>query len=143
MHSAAQIGRLRRSITEYGCNQPVAISADVTIACGSGLVAAALKLKLPSVPVICLEHLSEGQLRAYAIAADKLADMSGYDEVELSLELADIQALLGTIDLPELRIETPELDRPLDLGIGLPNMEEEVDELEPATGRSLVQPNDV
>ena len=143
-HSAAQIESCCRSIREYRFNDPVAIDAEDRIVCGALRVAAARKLELTSIPVIRLDHLSEAQLRAYAIAVNKLADRGGYDEVELSLELADIQALLGTVELPELGIETPELDRLLDFGVSPLGEEVEADEdLEPSDGPVLVRTGDL
>lgn len=115
IHKKSQIQRLCASIREYGFNQPVAIDDEDRIVCGEALVEAAKQLGLNRIPVVRLEHLNEAQLRAYAIAANKLADMAGYDELELSLELFDISALLGDVRLPELGIDTPELDRLLAL----------------------------
>jgi DNA modification methylase len=114
-HPEKQIDRLCASIREYGFNQPVAIDGEDRIVCGSALVMAAKRLGLNRIPVIRLDHLKEGELRAYAIAANKLAEFAGYDEAELSLELADIQALIGSYELPEMGFNTPELDHLLGL----------------------------
>lgn len=110
-HSPDQIKRLAASIKAYGFNQPVAINDHDQVICGAGLVAAAQQLGLNRIPVVRLDHLNEAQQRAYAVAANKLADMAGYDEFELSNEIAELQSLFGALDLPELGIATPELDR--------------------------------
>ena len=110
-HPEAQIEAMCASIREYGLNQPPAIDAENNIVCGTAIVAAAVRLGYNRIPVVVLDHLNEAQLRSYAIAANKLADMAGYDEAELALEIADIQTLLGGLQLPELGIATPELDR--------------------------------
>jgi len=137
-HSPDQINRLSASIAAYGFNQPVAIDADNRIVCGAGLVAAAKKLGLNRIPVVVLDHLTEAQQRAYAVAANKLTDMAGYDELELSLELSDLRSLFDTQELPELGIATPELDRLFALGDGADGAGE--DTIPERTGTPLVKP---
>lgn len=67
-----------------------------------------------------------------------MADFAGYDDVELGLELAEIQLLLGGLQLPKLGIDTPELDRLFGLGARTLGNE---DSLEPGPSRRLRQTN--
>ncbi|QXQ07627.1 hypothetical protein KX816_06300 [Sphingosinicellaceae bacterium] len=45
------------------------------------------------VSTICIDHLSEAQRRAYAIAANRLAELSGWDDALLRLELGELAVL--------------------------------------------------
>src|SRR5690606_15921392 len=53
---------------------------------------AAKKLKLKKVPVIRAEHLSEVDKRAFALADNRLPELSGIDEKKLQKELDDLFA---------------------------------------------------
>lgn len=63
-HSEQQISQIAASIKEFGFNNPVAVDADGMILCGHGRVLAAQKLKLETVPVVCLSHLTETQKKS-------------------------------------------------------------------------------
>ena len=54
---------------------------------GHGRLLAARKLNLEQVPVIVLDHLTETQKRAYILADNRLAELAGWDEELLRLEL--------------------------------------------------------
>lgn len=53
------------------------IDASDQIIAGHGRVEAAKLLRIKEVPAICLDHLSEAQIRAYVIADNKLAENAG------------------------------------------------------------------
>jgi len=63
-HSDEQVTQIASSIKEFGFTNPVLIDADGGIIAGHGRVMAAKKLKMESVPVIVLSHLTEAQRRA-------------------------------------------------------------------------------
>jgi hypothetical protein len=65
------------------------------IIAGHGRVQAANTLGINKVPTICLENLSEDQIRAYVLADNKLAENAGWDESILAIELQH----LVTVDL--------------------------------------------
>ena len=45
------------------------------------------------IPVVRIEKLSPWQLRLYAIAANRLADVAGYDDALLAEELREVERL--------------------------------------------------
>lgn len=96
-HSEQQISQIAASIKEFGFNNPVAIDAGGGILCGHGRVMAAQKLKLDTVPTVCLSHLTEAQKKAYILADNKLALNAGWDNDLLKVELEDLK--LSGIDL--------------------------------------------
>lgn len=60
---------------------------------GHGRVMAAKKLGMKTVPVIHLDHLSDEQRRAYALAHNRTAELSAWDEVVRELELSSISEI--------------------------------------------------
>lgn len=75
------------SIRRFGFTNPVLLDAGLGIIAGHGRVIAASKLELESVPCIRLGDLSEDDRRAYAIADNRIALNSGWDEEMLRTEL--------------------------------------------------------
>lgn len=93
IHDPAQIDQIAASIRDFGWTNPVLIDESDVIIAGHGRVMAARQLGLTQVPVIVLRGLSEAQRRAYAIADNKLALNSEWDEDALRAELAELQDL--------------------------------------------------
>lgn len=114
-HSPEQIGKVADSIRRFGFTNPVLIRGAGIVA-GHGRVMAARQLGMEAVPVIRLDHLTEDEARAYVIADNKLAELAGWDDDLLALELRDLQdhdfdlALTGFSDdeLKELLFVEPE-----------------------------------
>ena len=111
------------------------------IVAGHGIWMAAKKLELKSIPVIRLSHLSETQLRAYALADNQLATKSGWDRELLSLEFGDLQIALPEVglDLTMLGFDAGQIDSVLeDFGDGAANPADEIPEIENGPAISLL-----
>lgn len=90
-HAKEDVGTIIASIKEFGMNDPIGIwSDDNIIVEGHGRYMACKKLGLEEVPTIRLDHLTDEQRRAYALAHNKTAEMSTWDIDLLSSELDDI-----------------------------------------------------
>ncbi len=98
-HDKKQVDRVAASISEFGFTNPVLIQDDGTIIAGHGRLEAAKKLKLASVPCLRLSHLTPEQIKAYVIADNALAELAGWDNDILKLELGDLQMLDFDLDL--------------------------------------------
>jgi len=66
---------------------PILVDSNSGVIAGHGRLLAARKLNLEQVPVIVLDHLTETQKRAYILADNRLAELAGWDEELLRLEL--------------------------------------------------------
>lgn len=110
-HSPQQLKLIAGSLKRNGCVEPVLVDSQNRIVCGEAVVAAAAMIGLNRIPVIRVDHLTDEELRAYALGANKLAELAGYDEELLALELREVSELLGDYDLTELGFETAEIDR--------------------------------
>lgn len=99
-HSEAQIGAIVESIRRFGFTNPILVAEDMTILAGHGRLEAARSLGLEKVPCVVLAHLSDAERRAYVIADNKLAELAGWDQDLLRLELGELRDLefdLGVI----------------------------------------------
>lgn len=97
-HGNAQLAALEKSITAFGTISPVIIDGNNRIVAGHGRVEAAKRAGLMKIPTLRVGHLSEAELRLYALADNKIAEGSTWNETARAEELR------------ELRLETPDLD---------------------------------
>jgi hypothetical protein len=109
-HSAKQIRQIADSIRTFGFTTPLLIDATGTVIAGHGRLRAAKQLGLATVPTIRLDHLSKEQIRALVIADNKLAELAGWDQDLLALELQGLAELELDFDLEVIGFETPEID---------------------------------
>ena len=85
-HNAKQLTKLKASIQKFGFTVPVLVDETGSILSGHGRVQAALELGLSAIPVRIISGLTEAQKRAYVIADNKLAQLSGWDNDLLKQE---------------------------------------------------------
>lgn len=94
-HNVKQLAKLKASIQKFGFTVPALVDETGTILSGHGRVQAALELGFKAIPVRIISGLTEAQKRAYVIADNKLAQLSGWDNDLLKQEFR----LLGESDL--------------------------------------------
>ncbi|MBV7259011.1 ParB N-terminal domain-containing protein [Erythrobacter sp. WH158] len=87
-HSKKQINQIGASITQFGWLVPIIVDDDNMIAAGHGRWLAAYELRLREVPIIRAKFVSDADRRAFALADNKIASLSGWDEDILSEELS-------------------------------------------------------
>lgn len=106
-HPAEQIEQIKKSIQEFGFDDPVAIwGPDNLIVEGHGRLIAAKRLGMQEIPVIRLDHLTDEQRRAYTLAHNKLTMNSGFDLELLTAELDDIEDIdMSDFGFDDLEIE--------------------------------------
>lgn len=108
-HPAEQIEQIKKSIQEFGFNDPIAIWHDNEIIEGHGRLIAALELELPKVPIIRLDELTDEQRRAYMLVHNKLTLNSDFNLDLLQLELDEI----SNFDMKEFGFEDiPDFEEP-------------------------------
>lgn len=89
-HSDRDIEAIAASIREFGFDDPIGVWKNNIIVEGHGRLLAAKKLGMTTVPVIRLDHLTDEQRRAYALAHNKTAELSEWDFVAVDDELQNI-----------------------------------------------------
>ena len=78
------------SIREFGFKVPVIIDKDNVIVAGHTRLLAAQELRLKEVPCIVADDLTPEQVKAFRLADNKTAELSGWDFEVLDAELADL-----------------------------------------------------
>lgn len=109
-HSKKQILQIAHSIREFGFNSPILIDSNNVVVAGHGRLAAAKELGIDTVPTICIDHLTKAQLRAYAVADNRIAELAGWDEEILKIEFQEILDMDPSFDLTVTGFEMPEID---------------------------------
>lgn len=87
LHPAEQIEQIKKSIQQFGMNDPIAIWKDGEIIEGHGRLIACSELGIKEVPIIRLDGLTDKQRKAYALVHNKITMNSGFDFALLSEEL--------------------------------------------------------
>lgn len=91
-HPEKQVDQIAESIKRFGMIDPIGIwSNENVIVEGHGRLKACEKLGVKEVPVIRLDHLSDEERRAYALAHNQTTLVSGFDVEILRVELSDIK----------------------------------------------------
>lgn len=80
------------SIKQFGFKVPIVIDKNNIIVAGHTRYKAAHKLGLKNVPCIVADDLTEGQIKAYRLADNKVAEQAEWDFNLLDLELLELEA---------------------------------------------------
>lgn len=91
IHTPEQIEQIKKSIQEFGNNDPIAIDGEGVIIKGHGRLMALQELGYTEVEVIRLGHLNEEQRKAYTLIHNKLTMNTGFDLDILATELQAIE----------------------------------------------------
>lgn len=97
-HPKEQVERIANSIKEFGFfeHRAVAIDREDNVIEGHGRILAAKKAGLTQVPTICLDDMTEEQIKAWRLIENKTAE-SSYDETLISKEIEEL--LQSDIDM--------------------------------------------
>ena len=88
-HPEEQIEQIKKSIEQFGMDDPIGIWKDEIVE-GHGRLIACKELGYTEVPIIRLDHLTDEERKAYTLAHNKLTMNSGFDMDMLSKELENI-----------------------------------------------------
>ncbi len=109
-HSEQQIRQIAESIRAFGFLNPILIDGKNQIIAGHGRVESAKLLGRQSVPTLLIDHMTDAQKRAYALADNRLAEKAGWDRDLLCLELGELLEFDLDFDLTVTGFEAPEID---------------------------------
>lgn len=105
-HPKEQVEQIANSIKEFGFTQPVLIDKNNCVVAGHGRILGAKKAGLKEVPTLCLDDLTEEQIKAYRLADNKLNE-SEWDfnlldeEVSMLSDSIDMSLFGFDVELPE------------------------------------------
>ena len=89
LHPKEQIEQIKKSIEEFGNNDPIAIWKDEIVE-GHGRLIALKELGYKEIPIIRLDHLTDEERKAYTLVHNKLTMNSDFDIDILNDELDNI-----------------------------------------------------
>lgn len=89
LHPAEQIEQIKKSIEQFGMNDPIGIWKDEIVE-GHGRLLALKELGYKEIPIIRLDHMSDEERKAYILAHNKLTMNSDFDIDILNEELENI-----------------------------------------------------
>jgi DNA modification methylase len=107
-HPDKQIAQLAANIRHFGFPIPIVADQHGVIVAGHGRWEAARKLGLSEVPVIRRHFLNPAERRAFALADNRLAELSSWDPEILSGELEVL--FEGGFDISTIGFSTADLD---------------------------------
>jgi DNA modification methylase len=110
IHSDKQIQQIARSLEAFGSIVPVLVDRDSRVIAGHGRILAARLLGLEEFPTIRVEHLTDAQVRAFAIADNKLTENSTWDETLLGQQLKALAEVELDFSLEATGFEMGEID---------------------------------
>jgi DNA modification methylase len=105
---AAQVERVIASIRQFGICAPVLISSERQIVHGHAVWEAARQLGISEISCALVDHLSEAEQRALAIALNRLSERGQWDFEILQHEFRELGASID--DLAVMGFELPEID---------------------------------
>ena len=88
-HDDVQINNVAESIKQYGFVQPIVIDKNNVVVIGHCRLLAAKKLKMADVPCVCVDDLTEEQVKALRIVDNKSNESDWLNDI-LELELPDV-----------------------------------------------------
>lgn len=90
VHSKKQISQIAAAIDRFGFLVPIVVDEHWVIAAGHGRFEAAKKLGLTHVPIVRAAFLTDADRRAFALAENRLAQLSSWNEDVLARELEQL-----------------------------------------------------
>lgn len=108
-HSKAQLAVLANSLAEFGMVSPVVVDVDNRILAGHGRVEAAKRNGETVVPTL-RANISGPRSRLYALADNRIAELSTWDETSKAEEFRDLRLEVPDLDLTLSGFEHPVIE---------------------------------
>ena len=95
----AVVDRMCSAIAEFGFRIPVVARSDGTVVDGHLRLKAARKLGLERIPVVLADELTDSQIKAFRLLANRSANWADWDDELLHLELEELRDANFALDL--------------------------------------------
>ena len=109
-HSTRQVEQIAASIRTFGFLIPIVVNDKGVVLAGHGRLRGADLLGLKEVPIIVVKHLTEELQRAFMLADNRLAELAGWDEELLRVELQELSLSID-FEFEVTGFDTVDLDR--------------------------------
>lgn len=94
-----QVDRMVSAIKEFGFRIPIVAKSDGSVVDGHLRLKAAQKLGMAEVPVALADDLTNAQVKAFRLLANKSANWASWDNDLLKLELTELQDMAYDLEL--------------------------------------------
>lgn len=94
-----QVDRMVSAIKEFGFRIPIVAKSDGSVVDGHLRLKAAQKLGMKEVPVALADELTDAQVKAFRLLANKSANWAQWDDDLLKLELTELQDMAYDLEL--------------------------------------------
>ena len=133
------VERVAAAIREFGFKVPIIAKSDGTIVDGHLRLKAAQKLGMETVPVVYADDLTDAQVKAFRISVNRMAELAGWDNDLLALELGELGDLGFDLELTGFTDEEIKALMPVDVTDGLTDP----DDAPPLPDNPVTRPGDV
>jgi DNA modification methylase len=134
------VDRMCEAIREFGFRIPIVARSDGAVVDGHLRLKAALALGMSTVPVVLADDLSEAQIRAFRLLANRSATWAEWDDELLALELSELAD--AEFDLALTGFDQREIDELLNL-LDAPGTDEAEDEVPEPPEDPVSKPGDL
>lgn len=117
LHPKEQIEQIKKSIEQFGMDDPIGIWKDEIVE-GHGRLIACKELGYTEIPIIRLDHLTDEERKAYTLAHNKLTMNSDFDFNILDAELADLNIDMSDFGFDNVDINIDDYGTDFDLPDG-------------------------
>ena len=76
VHSSRQLRMLANAIRDFQVVSPIIVGENLTIISGHARLEACRRLGWKTIPTICVDHLDEASLQAFALADNRIAELA-------------------------------------------------------------------
>ena len=91
-HSAENLAAISESLKAFGQRKPIVVTSENVVVAGNGTLEAARSLGIEKVDVVRVPNdWSDDQVKAFALADNRTAELAEWNHVELSKQLSDLQ----------------------------------------------------
>lgn len=141
----AQVDRMVSSFQEFGFRLPILAKSDGLVVDGHLRLKAARKMGMEEVPVVLADDMTDNQIKAFRLLANRSANWAEWDDDLVSLELGDLQD--AGFDLMKTGFNEDELDAFLN-GVAANPIEEpadtsKLDDAPPPPKNPVSRPGDI
>jgi hypothetical protein len=116
-HPEEQIEQIKKSIEQFGMDDPIGIWKDEIVE-GHGRLIACKELGFTEVPIIRLDHLTDEERKAYTLAHNKLTMNSDFDFNILDAEISNLSIEMEDFGFDKLDINQDEFGIDFELPSG-------------------------
>lgn len=98
------VGAVKKSIEQFGFQEPIVIDKNKVIVCGHTRLKAAKILGIEKIPCVIADDLTPEQIKAFRLIDNKTAEFASWDFEKLETELSNIE--IPDFDMADFDFET-------------------------------------